>query len=423
MLSYLFGTRPLNQAPAKQAIDAITELKAEINELREQITQLKHCQPENQPKHKEMNSAAIDANAGAIDANAGAIDANAGVQTLPTYAELVAQFGEFELHRHYYHNKSLNPQDEQEKYVSLQTLEKIYYFEYLKRVRAIREETQRTICDMYEDRYPEALNQWMAQNSMVPSSYFSGKVNIYYLLSKHCKDVEFIEANLSHMSPEGLRENPALNLSFFAKHKIYIEAPQIFSHDVSQEYCERALANMSNADFLRLAYNPRAPVAFMLANADKVNWRVASQFNGIALLNAAHAHVIPEMQKINLNLPSTPKCGRDLQYAMLNPLSRLDSLRDSQLVINYNCDWRQKLLNMEPGPFADWKKYIFYSGDSLNTKPYISTLAVDQSMPIEQQSDIIMWHRDNHTSESFNSNRIPASTLLYQPCKVDNLLC
>ena len=413
MLSYLFGTRPLNQAPAIAAIDAITELKAEINELREQITQLKHCQPESQPesqpKHKEMNSAA----------NA----TIAAVQTLPTYAELAAQFGEFELHRHYYHNKSLNPQDEQEKRVSLQTLEKIYYFEYLKRVRAIREETQRTICDMYEDRYPEALNQWMAQNSMVPSSYFSGKVNIYYLLSKHCKDVEFIEANLSHMSPEGLRENPALNLSFFAKHKIYIEAPQIFSHDVSQEYCERALANMSNADFVRLAYNPRAPVAFMLANADKVNWRVASQFNGIKLLNAAHAHVIPEIQKINLNLPSTPKCGRDLQYAMLNPLSRLDSLRDSQLVINYNCDWRQKLLNMEPGPFADWKKYIFYSGNSLNTEPYILTLEVDKpSMQDEQNQQMGTWRRDNHASEAFNSNRIQASTILYQPCKVDNLL-
>ena len=102
MLSYLFGTRPLNQAPAKQAIASIAELKAEINELREQITQLKHCQsesqpqpesqPESQPKHKEMKSAAI--------------AANAGVQALPTYAELAAQFGEFELHRHYYHNKS-----------------------------------------------------------------------------------------------------------------------------------------------------------------------------------------------------------------------------------------------------------------------------------------------------------------------------
>jgi len=438
MLSYLFGTRQANQtsnqalhAPAEKtepSDQVISELKAEINELREQITQLTtllkcnqlESKSENQIEHKQIST----------PANA----AMAGVQTLPTYMELAAQFGEFELHRHYYHHHKLldqqqlqnktqdKMQDEQQKRTCLQTLEKIYYFEYLKRVMAIREETPRTICDFYDALYPEVLDQWMAKNSMVPSSYFSGKVHTFVLLSRYCKDVDFIEANLSNMSLDGLRDNPALNLAFFAKHKIHIEAPQIFSHDVSQEYCEQALAGMCADDFERLAYNPRAPVAFMLANADKVNWQIASQFNSIELLNAAPAHVLPEMQKINLNLPSTPKCDRDLQYAMLNSLTRFDSLRDSQLVINYNCDWRQKLLHAQPGAFADWKKYIFYSGNCLNTEPYISTLEVDKPR-IQDEQQMGTWRRDNRTSEAFNSNRIPASMLLYQTCGVDKLLC
>jgi len=429
MLSYLFGARQANQAPhapaekTEPSDQVISELKAEINELREQITQLTtllkcnqlESKSENQIEHKQISTPANDT----IDA-----------QTLPTYTELVAWFGEFELYRHYYHyNKALNShqmqdktQDEQQKRTYLQTLEKIYYFEYLKRVRAIREETPRTICDFYDAIYPEVLDQWMAKNSMVPSSYFSGKVHTFVLLSRYCKDVDFIEANLSNMSLDGLRDNPALNLAFFAKHKIHIEAPQIFSHDVSQEYCEQALAGMCADDFERLAYNPRAPVAFMLANADKVNWQIASQFNSIELLNAAPAHVLPEMQKINLNLPSTPKCDRDLQYALLNPLTRFDSLRDSQLVINYNCDWRQKLLHAQPGAFADWKKYIFYSGNCLNTEPYISTLAVDKQ-PDKQPDKHPDKQPDNHASKAFNSNRIPASLLLYQTDKVDKLLC
>jgi hypothetical protein len=79
---------------------------------------------------------------------------------------------------------------------------------------------------------------------------------------------------------------------------------------------------------------------------------------------------------------------------------------------------------MEPGPFADWKKYIFYSGNSLNTEPYILTLEVDKpSIQDEQNQQIGTWRRDNHASEAFNSNRILANMLLYQPCKVDNLLC
>jgi hypothetical protein len=335
---------PSNLAPATQsATQLAASLPAviDIAGLKDEIEQLK----------RQLNTLT-----GGFDGKSAALDEN----DRPTFAALVAEFGLFG-----------SPYEKLKAENNAEKLELLYYFEYLKRVKAIREETLRTIRDFYNEEYDShgsAVDAWIAKNPMVPSAYFAGRKQYNRDLARYCIDVDFIEANLLDMCAEDLCENPALNLSFFDKHKINIGPPQIFVHDVTQAQCEQYAK--SDEDFLRLAYNPRAPVKFMTDNADRVDWRVASQFNSAALLSANFTRVKQEAVILNLNLSLTTPCGKDLQYALLHPIMRFDALNDSFLVINYNCDWRQKLQRANPGPFADWKKYLFYTGSGLNRQPY-----------------------------------------------------
>ena len=290
--------------------------------------------------------------------------------TRPTFAELTAEFGLFDVPY-----QKLKAENDTEK------LEKLYYFEYLKRVKAIREETLRTIRDFYneeDDSSQSAIDMWIAKNPMTPSAYFAKRKQYYRDLSRYCIDVDFIEANLADMSVDDLRENASLDLAFFEKHKIPIQAPQIFVHDVTQAQCEQYAK--SDEDFLRLAYNPRAPVKFMTDNASRIDWYVASQFNSAELLDVNHDNVVHAAAMLNLNLPSTSPCGRDLQYAVMHPTMRFDALNDPFLVINYNCDWRQKLQMSKLGTFSDWKKYLFYNGTGLNYAPYVGAEPVAQPL-------------------------------------------
>lgn len=372
MLSYIFGRRSApeldnresnslnpaesptvnnttNNATANVNLDELKILKDEMLELREQIETLKRLlimQPATRQASQQATQQATRQSSQQATQSA----------AWPTYTELVNEFGAFELERHYQQLKRSND--------DLPKLERLYYFEYLKRVADIREETLRTIQDFYDLGNAESIDYWMAENPMVPSRYFAGKYHLFHTLSRYCTDVSFIEANLSHMSASQLRENPALPLSFFAKHKIIIEAPEIFSHDVTQEFCESA--DMLDEYYERLSYNPRAPVAFMTANADKVNWQIASQHNSTELLEANPTRVIKELAESNLNLCSTKRQIIDLQYVVLNPMLKYGAVNKSNLVKYYNSDWRQKLFNGRAGAFADWKKYLFYTGNTLN---------------------------------------------------------
>ena len=352
MLSYIFGKRSVNAD-----VDELKTLKDEILDLRAQIETLKQLlivPPATQPAIQLAIQPAIQlAIQPAIQL---AIQLAIQPAMLPTYTELINEFGTFELERHYQQLKQSND--------DLQKLERLYYFEYLKRVADIREETLRTIQDFYDLVNAESIDYWMAENPMVPSRYFAGKYHLFHTLSRYCTDVTFIEANLSHMSASQLRENSALPLGFFTKHKIIIEAPEIFSHDVTQEFCESA--DMIDEYYERLSYNPRAPVAFMTANADKVNWQIASQYNSTELLEANPTRVIKELAESNLNLCSTKRQVTDLQYVMLNPMLKYGAVNKSHLVKYYNSDWRQKLFNGRAGTFSDWKKYLFYTGNTLN---------------------------------------------------------
>jgi hypothetical protein len=258
-----------------------------------------------------------------------------------------------------------------------ETLERLYYCQFLQYYNAIRAQTLGAIQNFYLvdfDSNTSVQDMWIAKNYMVPSSYFAGRASKFPVLAKVCQDVDFIEANMSVWNIEQLKQNPHLNIAFYKKHKIDL-GQHLYKHDISQEDCE-ALFRMAPdlVGWLDLARNPKAPVAFMTTHADLIDWAVASQYNSYELLQQNLSRVVPEKAALNLNLPNVFNFP-DLTDVHLQKIM-FEALDDPNYVILLNANWRYKLYT-RPGP-SEWKKHIYTNATPL----------VEYSVPV-QLADLI----------------------------------